>query len=67
MHVPDPTDVPSEVRHLRRVEEDDGGEGEAQHVGTQEVGWWPMAGCAVFWCIRKPVLTASGQFHVVTR
>ena len=28
-HVPNPTEVPSEVRHLRRVGEDDGEEGEA--------------------------------------
>ena len=28
-HVPNPTEVPSEVRHLRRVDEDDGEEGEA--------------------------------------
>ena len=28
-HVPNPTEVPSEVRHLGRVDEDDGEEGEA--------------------------------------
>ena len=28
-HVPNPTEVPSEVRHLRRVDEADGREGEA--------------------------------------
>ena len=28
-HVSNPTEVPSEVRHLRRVGEDDGEEGEA--------------------------------------
>ena len=28
-HVPNPTEVPSEVRHLRWVGEDDGEEGEA--------------------------------------
>ena len=28
-HVPNPTEVPSEVRHLRRVDEADWGEGEA--------------------------------------
>ena len=28
-HVPNPTEVPSEVRHLRRVYDDDGGQGDA--------------------------------------
>ena len=37
-HVPNPTGVPSEVRHLRRVDEADGGQGEALHASTREVG-----------------------------
>ena len=28
-HVPNPTEVPSEVRHLRWVSDDDGGQGDA--------------------------------------
>ena len=37
-HVPDRTEPPNGVRHMRRVYEDDGGEGEAFYADTGEVG-----------------------------
>ena len=42
--MPDRTEPPNGVKHMRRVYEDEGGEGKAFYADTRDVGWWPMAG-----------------------
>ena len=48
-HVPNPTEVPSEVRRLRRVGKDNGEQGEALHADAQESASGAMVGRLLFW------------------